>query len=466
MKKNIIKCLSFICVAIVAVTCTYKVLAWKDTSGSYTSVTEQLYNTKKNMIDVAFVGSSHVYTSIYPAYLWKNYGISAFDMSLSEQDKFTSYYCLKELLKTQRPKAVCLEMYGLTLDGHEEIGNEYRNMLAIKSSLNAYNLAKNGYSTRSTVDYLLRWPIIHTRYKELDRYDFAPNPINSYSRGAVMGWGKREAGYMSPDVIGIKDEVSLSQENKDWLDSFLNLSKQYDFELILFLAPDFQSAEQRLVSNGAKTYAKENGLEFFDFTEIASEINFDPASDMGDLLHCNADGALKISTYFADYFANKMDFVDHRGDDRYYQWDKDYNLFEQTVKNNEIYLAAEDEDYLDVLSSSNNFTIILSLDGDYENCIDLMLKFGIGREECLGGGKWIFRNGQAQKIMGNNPGEVHIYDINRYDSVKLQCMPEGADMRSNILFGLDQQISVTDGLNVFVYDEINEKPVSKRGMSY
>lgn len=83
MKKNIIKCLSFVCIAILAVSLTYRALEWKDTSGSYTSVTKQLYNTKKNMIDVAFVGSSHVYTSIYPAYLWKNYGISAFDMSLS-----------------------------------------------------------------------------------------------------------------------------------------------------------------------------------------------------------------------------------------------------------------------------------------------------------------------------------------------------------------------------------------------
>ena len=466
MKRNIIKCLSFACLTILAIVMTYSVLSWKDTSGSYISVTEQLYKTDKNLIDVAFVGSSHVYTSIYPAYLWEGYGISAFDMSLSEQDKFTSYYCLKELLKTQRPRVVCLEMYGLTFEGHNDIGDEYRNMLALKTSLNALELAKNGYATQDYLDYLLRWPIVHTRYRELGKYDFANNEINDYSRGAIMGWGLRQAGYMNPDIVKIKEYTELSPENQAWLDSFVDLSNEYGFDLVLFLAPDFQSENQKKITNGAREYAKEKGIDFIDFTELAASIGFDPTYDMGDLLHCNADGAYKISGYFGDYLAKNYDLQDHRGDKKYYQWDKDCELLEQIVQENEIYLAAEDEDYLDILSDSKNLTVVLSLDGEFEGCIDFMAKFGIPFEECLDGGKWIYRNGQAQKIMSNNPGEVHIIDLNKYDSVKLQCGAEGTDTKSNILFGLDQEMSSENGLNVFVYDDVRKKAVSKRGMSY
>ena len=71
-----------------------------------------------------------VYTSIYPAILWQDQGIAAFDMSVSEQDKNCSYYCLKELLKTQTPSVVCVEMYGLMFDSHSRKGDEYRNILA------------------------------------------------------------------------------------------------------------------------------------------------------------------------------------------------------------------------------------------------------------------------------------------------------------------------------------------------
>lgn len=464
--KKIIKCLSFSVLALTMVFLSYKVLSWKDTSGAYVSVTKQLYNTKKDMIDVAFVGSSHVYTSVYPAYLWNSYGISAFDMSLSEQDKICSYYCLKELLKTQKPKVVCLEMYGLTFEGHNHIGDEYRNMLSLRSSLNSLDFVKNGYTTQKPIDYILRWPIVHTRYKELDRYDFRSNEINNYSRGAIMGWGRREAGYMNPDTIAIKDESALSSENIAWLDSFVELSKDYGFDLVFFLAPDFQSPEQRVVTNAAKSYAFEHGIAFFDFTELAEELSFDPATDMGDLLHCNAEGAFKITSYFGKYLDENYDLVDHRGDDRYHQWEDDYVLFEQINQENAIYLSAEDEDYLDVLADSKNLVVLLSLDGEFENCIEFMQKFNVPYEECINGGKWIYKNGQASKIMDNTPGESHIVDINRYDAIKVQCAPLGGDSMSNILFGLDQMMSTENGLNVFVYDEIMCKPISKRGMSY
>lgn len=466
MKKNIIKCLSFACLALLAIGVCYRVLAWKDTSGAYVSVTEQLYNTDKNLIDVAFVGSSHVYTSIYPAYLWEEYGISAFDMSLSEQDKYCSYYCLKELLKTQRPRVVCLEMYGLMFEDHRAIGDEYRNMLAIKPSLNAYELAKNGYATQDEMDYLLRWPIVHTRYKELDKYDFENNEINKYSRGAVMGWGLRQAGYMNPEIIEIQEAEPLSNENKSWLDSFIDLSDEYGFDLVFFLAPDFQSVEQKKISNGAREYAQENGIDYLDFTELAAMIGFDPETDMGDLIHCNANGAYKVTSYFGNYLKENYIIEDHRGDKKYHQWDEDYKLLEQIVQENNLYEAAEDDFYLDFLSTSTDLTVLLSLDGEFEGCIGLMEKFGISYEECLDGGKWIYKNGQATKIMSNNPGEAHIYDINKFDSLKIQCVPEGADARSNILFGLEQQVSVLDGLNVWVYDDVMQKAISKRGFIY
>ncbi|MCD8130596.1 MAG: hypothetical protein LUE16_04865 [Lachnospiraceae bacterium] len=84
----------------------YHILAWKDTAGGYISSMQQLYNTEEELIDVVFVGSSHVFSGINPAILWEKDGVSAFDLSISGQDKDTAYHNLIELLKTQSPEVV------------------------------------------------------------------------------------------------------------------------------------------------------------------------------------------------------------------------------------------------------------------------------------------------------------------------------------------------------------------------
>ena len=127
--KKAIRGIVFLILLTLIIFRVYGVLKWKDTSGDYISATKQLYSTEDNLIDVIFLGSSHCYCSIYPDVLWGKYGFSAFNMTTSGQDKNSTYYLLKEALKTQSPKVVCVELWGLTFDKHGVQGNVYRNMI-------------------------------------------------------------------------------------------------------------------------------------------------------------------------------------------------------------------------------------------------------------------------------------------------------------------------------------------------
>ena len=64
---------------------------------------EQVVDFRKSendLIDIIFLGSSHCYCTIYPDVLWGNYGFSSFNLTVSAQDKDSTYYLLKEALKT------------------------------------------------------------------------------------------------------------------------------------------------------------------------------------------------------------------------------------------------------------------------------------------------------------------------------------------------------------------------------
>ena len=144
--KSIARGVAFLILVVVLVVRTYDVLSWKDTLGDYLSSVEQLYATEDDMMDVVFMGSSHTYCSISPALLWGENGIAAFNMTTSGQDKDSTYHYLIELLKTQSPKVVCVELYGLTFDKHGVEGNQHRNMMGMPLSQNSIALIDEHYT--------------------------------------------------------------------------------------------------------------------------------------------------------------------------------------------------------------------------------------------------------------------------------------------------------------------------------
>ena len=99
------------------------------------------------------------------------------------------------------------------------------------------------------------------------------------------------------------------------------------------------------------------------------------------------------------------------------------------------------------------------MDGDFDNAAGYMEYFGISEDDYAEGGKWIYKDGKAQKIMSNTLGESHIVSLGKFDGVKLQCMD---DTSMNIFYDLYPYVMTEDGLNVLVYDNFREKLISAR----
>lgn len=462
--KKAIKVFSFSLILVLLISGVYRVLSWKDTTGGYLSSTQQLYATEDNLIDVVFLGSSHVYCGINPSILWDRYGISAFDMSVSGQDRDSTYHTLKEVLKTQSPQVVCIDLYGMLYDRHEVLGNEYRNMLSLRTSMNSIELVQSYAEEEDRMDYILRWPIVHTRYNELTKYDFIQYEPSIYGRGYCPTYSTRGSTYPQEAVV-CEDRAVLSDSQREWLDHLIQLSNEEDFKLIMFLAPMYIEPEQQKVINAAYDYLTQYGIDTIDFNMISSEIGLDYSTDFSDATHLNKYGSDKLMAYWGEYLVSYNQLEDHRGDSDYYLWDECSKWLNHLDYANNLPQQTELTQYLNTVSSNGeDIAIIISLDGSYkESTLDLQLVkvlFSISEEEYENGGKWIFENGECVHYMPSTSTDIYTRDLSETNVLYMENSPGSlAQIRIN---GASQDC-VNNGLTVIVYDKILHEVIDKKG---
>lgn len=456
--KKVIRGFLFSVLLILVVQAAYGVVSWKDTTGDYLSSVQQLYHTEEGLIDVLFVGSSHCYCSVYPEYLWREGGIAAFDLAVSGQDKWASYYSVKEALKTQKPKAVFIECYGLLYDGYQQEGNKHRNLLSYKLSRNSISLVRKVQEEGGQMDYILRWPIVHTRYRELGRYDFEQYAPSVYGRGAGYNWAVATGPYL-PLAVSCDTVEKLSEENKRWIDELIALSREEDFALIFFVAPKIVDEQRQTVFNSAAQYAREQGVDFIDFGKLSEELKLDSERDFADGNHCNADGAFKVTKAVGNYLSKQFELADHRGDEAYTLWEQNDHYFRRLETEREYNITIENmEDYLTKALGDEDVVMIVNVEGSREtysqelrDCLEVL---GIDAEQYPGGGKWIWRGGECILSMDDKDPQALYLDLSDTDTLRVEnrSAKYGESAAANVMLNRTAYGRDKDGMTVLLYD--------------
>lgn len=466
--KSAIRCVVFLAVLFALIIKTYDALSWKDTLGDYISSVDQLYATEDDMIDVVFTGSSHTYCSISPALLWGENGISAFNMTTSGQDKNSTCHYLMELLKTQSPEVVCVEMYGLAFDVHAVEGNVHRNMMGMPLSQNSIALIDDYVTDEEmNLNYKLRWPIVHTRYKELEMYDFVTYDFSEYGRGVDFNYIKTPNVY--PMEAQAYTEVELTDSNKAWLDELYALSQKEGFELVFFVAPAGVTVQQQGQINAASLYAKELGIDFIDFNQFSIAMGIDYLNDFIDAQHLNGYGAEKLTRYMADHVLEKFDLKDHRNEEGYEQWEKSYERFLQVKDIHDLKQCQTFDLFIMQLQKMQNITCIVSFEGSYIKNIPsqpIADMLGMSAEDYSTGGTYLYEYGHLQRIIDNESTEVYIKELSEYDTLKIQNMKLKAnpgETTEDIMINMTPLGMCTDGVNFVVYDNITKQVIDTRG---
>lgn len=480
-KKLIKRCagvIAFLLILLLVLGRVYQVLSWKDSAGGYLTPVETFYGLEENVVDALFLGSSHCYCSVINSQLWDDYGIAGYSLSISGQDIAASYYWLKEALKTQKPKVVCLEMFGAVYHGYAVEGNLYRNTLPyhisadylymlrdlIDEESGSLQIENNIVSEEDRSSFLAKWPIIHTRYKELQKQDFT-GPDTLY-----IGFSVQPDDLNSSPITWTRDgqefytgDEAMEIEEEKWLRKIIELTREKGVDLCLFLAPMSVTTHDRMRYNYVAELAEEEGIPFINFVDLRDELRFDTEKDFLDWGHLNYKGAEKVTAALGRFIIQNYTIEDHRGDKRYELWERDSITREHEFNNLRLYQSTDMQYILDNAVYASDYTIIMTTDGDYFRETDYLAErlepLNIEEDFEEGGGIWIIENGEVTWKTTSDTGDWYM-DRNGADIVMLRT-----DGTSKIFVNQQDYIKTTNGINIIFYDNLLGKVVCAAGFS-
>lgn len=300
MKKELSKFFIFYLITVVSLVLIGEIFIRKTLVGPFdnTNRINGFYNLSENTLDMIFVGSSHSYTGIDNVMLRDEYSIKSYNFSTPEQPIGLSYHFILEALKTQRPKVIVLESYMVNEY------SEYRESVIrhatdnLPMSLNKYEIIQTFVNRQNRVYYY--FPILkyHTRWDDLYTYDFDL----SYKKNNHEYLGQVPLESIPQDNFNtdlkIDKSVRLSDEDMLYIDSIIELSIDYEFELILYTAPYNLNDEQYSKILLIDDYSKDNNIKHINMNQFINYFNYQ--TDFFDSSHLSKEGALKSTKIFME----------------------------------------------------------------------------------------------------------------------------------------------------------------------
>jgi len=352
--KNVLRSIVFILFLVLAIHKTTYLLSAKNSW----IIKEDFYDAEVNF-DVLLMGTSHMYDGIYPMELYRDYGISSYNLAVAGERFAMTYWSLKDALQYTQPKLVVIDVHALEYGDQKNDPNVPQR---VHESFDAMRMGKIKIQAVMDViekdawsEFFFPLELYHNRWTELTENDFKdPKDVNATHNGFFqMGVANKTAPkLLAPDDFVIDDNYSV-----EYLRKIIELCQSKDIEVLLVCIPYPAPEESQRCINQAYAIAAEYNIEYMNMLYLAEEIGVDYITDAADAAsHLNPSGARKVTKYIGQYIIDNYEVWDYRLSEESTEWNQYYNE----------YLQYKDEK----LQLENNlyYYLMLLADFDYSYC--------------------------------------------------------------------------------------------------
>lgn len=307
-----------------------------------------------NEYDILFFGTSHMAMSVYPMELWKDYGITSYNLAGNGHPIAASYWVMMNAFDYSSPKLVVIDCY--QLEGNSKVPDDGK---FTHESFDAFPLSVTKYQAicdlfenmEERVEYLWDFSMYHSRWYELEHDDFEPK----YGMGKGAYYNEFVEVPDKIPQIGQESEIELNSTSVVYLEKMIKECKKRDIEVLLTYMPFPAQEEDQLVAKCINYIAEEYDVNYINFLEHGV-VNYNVDCNDSNS-HLNASGARKVTEYLGSYMQEEYDIPDHRGETEYNSWNDDYS----------DYLVYKKE-RLQSKESLKNYIMLLA-DKNYSYCV-------------------------------------------------------------------------------------------------
>ena len=309
--------------------------AGTDSVGNYSSglTVAGLYAEPGNSLDVMIFGSSTLRAAFLPKVIWDTQGIASYNLSSPSQDAATSYYLLRDSLKTQTPSVVVLNASQLFAAREtENLSGDVASIAAAMRTgyVKCAMLFDIGGHVKWQSAVALFFPIlsVHTYMPHARANDYL---LENYRvpgnlKGAMPYLTRVELSANPSSTVDSGGALSYDDGGLEYWQKILDLCEARDIAVLIAIPPKMYNWTEPYHAM-TEAYCVERGLPFLDMNEsdVVIDSGFDVTRDYYDNgLHVNLDGAVHLSTYLAEYLLDNYQLPNHKGDNTYADWNDCY----------------------------------------------------------------------------------------------------------------------------------------------
>lgn len=358
--SKIISCIIVISLLLISVSAESSLFERKDSKYKYAPFFEHADD-----IDVFFLGSSHAVNTEYPMELWKDYGITSYNLAGDGNALATTYWVFENALDHATPKVVFVDCFLLSNNDKSTIKFEY-----VHTALDAFPLSYTKYRAAkdftedaqrdiyveenskevtgekpSVISLLWDFSVYHSRWEELEESDFHKDKTVQY--GAEYRVKVAKAEKPLPDHGRSLPDDTLAM---DYLERIIRECRDHNIQVILTYLPYPADDTAWEEVHSAQKIADSYNVDFINFLD-ADIVNLE--TDCCDSTsHLNPAGARKITRHIGEYLKQNCQLEDHRTDTDYSYWNDSCLEYEQ-MKVNYLNKQTRLEEFLMLLSDDD-----------------------------------------------------------------------------------------------------------------
>ena len=270
-------------------------------------------------VDVFFYGSSHACYSYDPNVIDSITKIRSFNFGMTSQRLNTTDFVFRETLKKSTPKLIVLDVFPFSLkhaEKEQEIANQKKAYYAFTElSINKIRAIVKNFPLEEIPNTI--FPVLRKSdkvstlfFKRKERYVFSPEEkvVKAYRGFIGNGSYLKKENFVPFEIDDFNESNSsnynfLSETEKNALDSFLELAKRNNIEVLVVVAPYMNSVkdkEYKIFHNYIKNITIKRDAAFIDFNFLFEDLKLNHI-DFKDIGHLNVSGAKKISTFLGNY---------------------------------------------------------------------------------------------------------------------------------------------------------------------
>ncbi len=300
------------------------------------------YAEEDQSLDVVFVGASSCFAYWEAPEAWKKYGFTSYDFATGTMPPQMLKYCLKEIRKTQSPKLYVIDLRPfaaaeegyyldksvMSMDHDVPLRNVCDNF---KYSLNRFQMIQECVPDEyDKIPYYIDIIKYHTewyRLLDLQSLKFGLNSSHDSLKGFRLNVDVAPVRYK--DFSKVKKGVQMSERLDKILYDLLDYCKDEGLQPLFLVNAYCQTRAEKKMYNYISQVLEKYGYDFLNTNDYFEEIGLDPETDFYDRSHVNVFGADKYTEFVGNYLMEHYSFEDKRGQEKYAQWDRDYEVWKQ-----------------------------------------------------------------------------------------------------------------------------------------